>query len=372
MRIVIEIQGVQTESRFRGIGCYTLSLAQGIVRNRGKHEVFLVLSGLFPDTIEPIRAAFDGMLPQENIRVWHAPGPVLERHPGNDTRREVAELIREAFLASLQPDVIHVSSLFEGYVDDAVTSIGRLDQRTAIGVVLYDLIPLLNPEHYHKPNPRYEHRYFEQQLGSLKEQLAAQEMDAARRHALFGERFSEIDVQIAQANERTVLADTKTEQATARAMHAEAEAAYAKEQAHASGQQLQAILSSRSWRMTKPLRLMSKIARWFSRGARAWLALKPGSRPRRVASNVLVHLKVWVLNSPRVRAQAIRVVQRFPRLKARLLAVGSQSTSALPTVGKITPLVSDMPVAAARLYAKLLRAWPEQNKQDGQFNAHCR
>ena len=78
MRIVIDMQGAQTESRFRGIGRYTLSFTQAIARNRGEHEVLLALSGLFPATIEPIRAAFEGLLPQENIRVWHAPGPVRE------------------------------------------------------------------------------------------------------------------------------------------------------------------------------------------------------------------------------------------------------------------------------------------------------
>ncbi len=117
MRIVIDMQGAQTKSRFRGIGRYTMSFTQAIVRNRGEHEVLLALSGFFPETIEPVRAAFNGLLPQENIRVWHAPGPVMEAYAANDGRREMAELIREAFLASLQPDVIHISSLFEGYVD---------------------------------------------------------------------------------------------------------------------------------------------------------------------------------------------------------------------------------------------------------------
>ncbi|MDD1650662.1 MAG: glycosyltransferase family 4 protein, partial [Methylococcaceae bacterium] len=159
MRIVIDMQGAQTESRFRGIGRYTIGFAQGVVRNRGGHEVILALSGLFPDTIEPIRAAFDGLLPQEDIRVWHAPGPVKEEHPGNESRREVAELVREAFLARLRPDVIHVSSLFEGYVDDAVTSIGRFDKTTPVSVTLHDLIPLLNTDHYLKPNLRYEQHY---------------------------------------------------------------------------------------------------------------------------------------------------------------------------------------------------------------------
>lgn len=167
MRIVIDMQGAQTESRYRGIGRYTLSFAQAIVRNRGEHDIFLALSGMFPSTIEPIRAAFDGLLPQQNIRVWHAPGPVQEASPGNDARREKAQLIREAFLAGLAPDIIHNSSLFEGYVDDAVISIGRFDQSTPVSVTLYDLIPLLNPEHYLQPNPVYA-AYYQRKIEALK------------------------------------------------------------------------------------------------------------------------------------------------------------------------------------------------------------
>lgn len=159
MRIVIDLQGAQTESRYRGIGRYTLSFAQAVVRNRGQHEIFLALSGLFPDTIEQIRAAFDGLLPQENIRVWSAPGPISEAQLDNEVRQEVAEALREAFLKSLHPDVIHMTSLFEGFLDDAATSIGVFDTTTPVSVSLYDLIPLLNPDQYLKPNPRYERFY---------------------------------------------------------------------------------------------------------------------------------------------------------------------------------------------------------------------
>ena len=144
MRIVIDMQGAQsTGSRNRGIGRYTLSLAQAIVRNRGNHEVFLALNGLFPDAIEPIRAAFDELLPQENIRVWQAPGPVHSVSNENNWRRHTAELVREAFLASLKPDIVVVSSLFEGLVDDAVTSVGTLSNTVPTAVLLYDLIPLI-------------------------------------------------------------------------------------------------------------------------------------------------------------------------------------------------------------------------------------
>ena len=168
MRIVIDMQGAQTESRYRGIGRYALSFAKAVVRNSGEHEVLLALSGLFPDTIEPLRAAFDDLLPQENIRVWLAPGHVKAERPDNDARRQTAELIREAFLASLQPDVIHITSLFEGYVDDAVTSIGRFDRTTPVSVSLYDLIPMLNPDQYLTPNPRYA-TYYERKIEALRQ-----------------------------------------------------------------------------------------------------------------------------------------------------------------------------------------------------------
>jgi glycosyltransferase involved in cell wall biosynthesis len=146
MRIVIDLQGAQTESSKRGIGRYSLSIALAIARSRGKHDLVLALNGLFPDTIEPIRAAFDGLLPQDQIRVFDVPGPVRANDPDNETSRRKAELIREAFLSGLDPDAVLLTSLFEGYVDDAVTSIGRLaPTRWPIATILYDLIPLAMP-----------------------------------------------------------------------------------------------------------------------------------------------------------------------------------------------------------------------------------
>jgi glycosyltransferase involved in cell wall biosynthesis len=167
MRIVIDMQGAQTESRFRGIGRYTMTFAKAVARNRGDHEIILALNGLFPESIEPIRIAFDSLLPQENIRVWSAPGPVMERIAANEYRRNRAEIMREDFLASLKPDIIHICSLFEGFVDDAVTSIGLHDQKTHVSVLLHDLIPLNNPNHFLKPNPVYA-EYYQRKVAHLR------------------------------------------------------------------------------------------------------------------------------------------------------------------------------------------------------------
>lgn len=184
MRIVIDMQGAQSGSKNRGIGRYMMSLTQAIIQNRNEHEVILALNGLFPETIEPIRTAFDGILKQENIRVWYAPGPVCEEESVNDHRREMAELIREAFLASMEPDVIYIGSLFEGHMDDAVTSIGRFDRSTPVAVTLYDLIPLLNPKQYLDPQPRFKQMYM-RKLKQLQEAQAFFAIsDFSRKEAL--------------------------------------------------------------------------------------------------------------------------------------------------------------------------------------------
>lgn len=150
MRIVIDLQGAQTESRFGAIGRYTLAFAHSVVQNRGSHDVILALSGVFPDTILSIRAAFSALLPPENICVWYAPAGLCASEAGNDLHRHNAELIREAFLASLQPDVVHICSLFEGYSDDAIVSIGRFDRHTPVTVSLHEA-----PSHAAVPHPRY-------------------------------------------------------------------------------------------------------------------------------------------------------------------------------------------------------------------------
>ncbi len=148
MRIVIDLQGAQSASRFRGIGRYSLALALGVARNAGEHELWIVLNGGLPDAIAAVRAAFAGLVPNERIRVFDLPGPSAEVDQANQVRTRAAERIREYFIAQLEPDCVLVTSLFEGYIDDTVASVGTFTSGADTAVVLYDLIPLLNPDNY--------------------------------------------------------------------------------------------------------------------------------------------------------------------------------------------------------------------------------
>ncbi len=147
MRIVIDLQGAQSPgSRTRGIGRYTNALALAIARNAQQHEVVLALNGLFDDAIDEIKRRFDGLVAPHNFRVWQPPPfEDLDSAPA----QRANERLYEAFLASLQPDVVCILSLFEGPGDGAVISIGSFAPLLT-AVVLYDLIPLINAELYLK------------------------------------------------------------------------------------------------------------------------------------------------------------------------------------------------------------------------------
>lgn len=158
MRIVIDLQGAQSASRYRGIGRYTLELAKEMVRQRGEHEILIVLNGLFSETIIPIQDAFKNILPIENILIWHASGPVFESG-WNDTKcRHQAELIRERFLVSLKPDIVHITNPI---ADNAVHSIGFSPSHLLTAVTSYDFIPLIYKNIYLTPNPKFELLYRE-------------------------------------------------------------------------------------------------------------------------------------------------------------------------------------------------------------------
>ncbi|MEA5122807.1 glycosyltransferase [Xanthomonas floridensis] len=142
MRIVIDLQGAQTGSRFRGIGRYSLSLALAMVRNAGSHEIHIALNARLGDSIELIRAAFGDSLPSERFHVWMPPSEGIASDEGIEGR------VREAFFASLKPDIVHVSSLFEGWSDCAVTCINSGVQPLRTAVTLFDLIPMIYQKRY--------------------------------------------------------------------------------------------------------------------------------------------------------------------------------------------------------------------------------
>lgn len=167
MRLLIDLQAAQTEaSGRRGVGRYSVALAKSMASRAGEDEIWLALSGRYAASVDRIRAEFKDLIPPERIRLFDVPTQSSYVPDVNAWRRRTGELLRESFLADLKPDFVHVGSLFEGLVEDAVTSINRMRHPFPTGVTLYDLIPLLNPGAYLER--RFVRDWYFEKLSSLR------------------------------------------------------------------------------------------------------------------------------------------------------------------------------------------------------------
>lgn len=145
MRLLVDVQGMQNNSRDRGIGRYVGALARGILRNAGGHDVRLLVNDLFPDQIDGLIRSFEGLARPEQFVVFSGVGPTSALHDPNHWRSAASHRMYEKLVGDLAPDALLIGSLFEGGSDDTVVSVGPDDRSYLVASILYDLIPLLNP-----------------------------------------------------------------------------------------------------------------------------------------------------------------------------------------------------------------------------------
>lgn len=149
MRIAIDLQPCQTESRWRGIGRYSRDLTRSLIQVGGGHEFVLGVDGTYPVWAADVREQFGDMVTDGAFRTYHYPLPTLPISGYGDALRDAAEALVRHTYAQATPDVLHVNSLFEGFIEHAA-GLGRLADLpgTVSSVTLYDLIPQVLPDWY--------------------------------------------------------------------------------------------------------------------------------------------------------------------------------------------------------------------------------
>ena len=165
MRIVIDLQSCQSGSKRAGIGRYAMGLATAMAAQPRDHEIWIVLSALMPESIPEVRRAFDGLLPANRIQIFECPADIDTRR-AEPARVRAAEIVREDFLRSLRPDFVHVASLFEGFDEEVVTSVGQYFPGAQTAVTLYDLIPLVYSTRYLPDSKSRD--YYERKIENIK------------------------------------------------------------------------------------------------------------------------------------------------------------------------------------------------------------
>ena len=165
MRIIIDIQSLQTDSKYRGIGNYSLALVKKLLEVNKKHEIMLLANYNSDEDLTFIHNEFDGLFNLNNLKVFQCLENTKEILASNLPDIIISEKIRAHFIDSLNPDFVLVMSLFEGCAQNFVCSISeKLNYK--VGVIGYDLIPLIDESKY-LGDPRIK-AWFYRKIESLK------------------------------------------------------------------------------------------------------------------------------------------------------------------------------------------------------------
>jgi glycosyltransferase involved in cell wall biosynthesis len=162
MRLVFDLFPCQTASRLRGIGRFTRSLADAMVRLRGHHDMYALANGMRPESADALRQDLGSLLPPAHFAAYtHIPLAGFHRDTENDIAVATA-LVHRAYQA-VAPDVVLYASTFE---DEPVVALPQGGLPSAFRVaVLYDLIPWLFQAQYLSASEQK--KWYEQRLAAL-------------------------------------------------------------------------------------------------------------------------------------------------------------------------------------------------------------
>jgi len=128
------------------------------------------------------------------------------------------------------------------------------------------------------------------------------------------------------------------------------------------------ILNSRSWKITYPLRLLGRFARWFKTGTIAWVTFAPGSRPRRVTRKLIIRAKEYLNKRRKLKSFVKICLKPFPGLQERLKRVGNTNnyvTSSKMQYLNLSPTAKKiLSPTAKKIYNDLKKAVEERRKDE--------
>src|SRR4051794_15872975 len=106
VKILLDLQTLQSESRRRGIGNYSRGLTDALLR-RDDAEWHVLLSDAMPETLAEARRWVAARVDPDRIHVLRGLGPVRGADPGNNPRARAGEAVYSGFLEALDVDLVH-------------------------------------------------------------------------------------------------------------------------------------------------------------------------------------------------------------------------------------------------------------------------
>lgn len=137
MKISVDIEGLLVEERASVVHRTTLGLTKALANDPREHEIELILSDLRDYRLD---RGLSTLLPtRAPVRVYRSVAPVAANDPHNQWRRAAGTAVRLAFIESSAPDVVLLTSLFNGWDEDALASVDCRIGAIPTAVVLPEL-----------------------------------------------------------------------------------------------------------------------------------------------------------------------------------------------------------------------------------------
>jgi len=124
------------------------------------------------------------------------------------------------------------------------------------------------------------------------------------------------------------------------------------------------LLNSKSWKITYPLRLLGRFARWFKTGTIAWITFAPKSRPRRVTIKTITKTKEYLDKNPKLKSLVKFCLKPFPGLQDRLKEAGEDNKTISYDDNSTQIENSNLSSTARKIYNDLKKAIEERKKYE--------
>ncbi|MEX0431678.1 glycosyltransferase [Spiribacter insolitus] len=145
MRILIDMQGDQTDSHYRGIGRFVRELVKALPPQYPEYRFILHFDSSMPAAVCRWQESAIALSPNVEISRWSMPRGV-DRHLFHHERwRGIGDRLYAAAIERAAPDIILIPSFFES---EAVVNLSHLDPAIPRVVLMHDLIPLVNQREY--------------------------------------------------------------------------------------------------------------------------------------------------------------------------------------------------------------------------------
>ena len=150
MRIVIDLQGLQGPNFYGSVAQSQIKFLKVLISNCPSYKIDLLLNGNLLDSAELIKLELSELIQAQNFHIWYPISSVEKLTAQHVWNRQVSELIREALINRLQPDVVLLTSLTKNLSNDIIIASGNFN-KNGLTAMIYEITETITQENNQAP-----------------------------------------------------------------------------------------------------------------------------------------------------------------------------------------------------------------------------